>query len=153
MAKRKSRNSLYTIVIVGAILLLSLTLVLVAQSRKSQELRSRAFDPYASPYPTTPPPPGGTIKPNPKPRYIVLNSASNKSCSAVCAELGARCSSVGTTLTAEGKANGKMATKTLGSCELKNATCSTVMKPVGPPGTCFGQTPEWTFCGCVGRNE
>src|SRR3989344_3335054 len=151
MAKRKSRNSLYTFVIIGILLLLSLTVLLVTQLQKSQELRSRAFDPYSSPYP---PPPEDTIKPkpSPKPRDIILNSASNKSCRTVCNERNARVIAVGTSITVQGKSNNKYATKTLGVCELKDATYDTIMKPVGPAqGGCYGHTPEWTFCGCVGR--
>lgn len=134
---------MYTFVIIGVLLLVSLTILLVSQLKNDQELRSRAY--IGGAYPT--------INPSPKPRYIILNSASNKSCSAVCAGLDARCTAVGTTLTTEGKANGKIATKTLDTCQLKAATCDTVAKQVGPPGPCFGQTPEWTFCGCVGKNE
>jgi len=111
----------------------------VILSLSPTRLFSRAFPntiPITSPVtpPDTPPPT----------RTILLNSASGKSCNALCSERNLTCQSVGTDSNAT---NGKSWQTYKNSCAEVTIACDGKLKKTGNR-LCFGNTQPWTNCLC-----
>lgn len=81
--------------------------------------------------------------PTPTPR-LVLNSASGKSCSTLCSQVGLQCRSVGTDLAGT---NGKSWQSYKNSCAEILTSCDGSMKKSGNR-TCSGNSQPWTYCKC-----